>query len=289
MSGLDWAALGARLGLQAGDHCLRGIAGRYPVGVTSRDTATWLGLIVANADQRCWTLTRRWEPQARPPRRPDATTVKFADRRLTERYVGAAEDSAWFRDRLGAGAADALVEAADANRLGACSIDLRDHLLTARYRCAASDVPDLSETLAALGALAACIDSPEATLPDLATVPLLTGGGNVPAQRMTRLEVDRARLTATLARQPGLRARVHPAPAVVVDWDAGRLQNLDTTLPLEAIRQVAIVAERDGAFCAVTDVGGAIVFAGRLAGGPPQIPTSLAQVSPPLVYARADR
>lgn len=286
VSGLDWEALGPRLGLMAMPHGVSGRAGRYPAGVTSRGDLTWMGLLVANREGRRWTLTRRWEPHARHPRRPDASTVKFADRRLTERYVGVAADPTWFRHALGEDATEALIAAADANRLGGCSVRLRDHLLTAHYRAPADAVPDLTETLAALRTLADALDPDAAPIPDPAVLPLCPRGGDAAVDPLTGITTAGTLLRATLPRTGGgVLGRFKAEPQMCVDWAAGTLHLPDVNVALDAIRQVALTAAPNETYLSVIDLGGAVVFVGCLPSAAPPVTWSPTSSGPPLVVS----
>lgn len=263
---VDWPKLAAQLRLTARASCAVGRAGPFTAGLTGRGRQTWLGIVVANPARRRWTLTRRWEPQARAPRRPDPRTVKFADLRLTERYVGAADDPGWFRTELASGTADALVTAADANRLGDCTIELRGHVLRAQFRGAPNDLPDLSQTLTALVRLAKQLDG-DAVPPRPDAEPLLPPPDDR-AVELAGLAFDDGALACILPRARGLLARFQPPPRIQVDWGAGTVTALDAPLlPLDSILQVAVYELPRGAGVTLVDVAGAEAFSGLWAGG----------------------
>ena len=287
MSSLDWAALADGLGLEAGPHAAHGQRGRFPAGLTSRGTETWLGLIVANPASARWTLTRRWEPQARSPRRPDARTIRFRQLELTERYVGAADRPGWFREALSADAVATLVTAADANRLGACRLDLHGHVLRAYYRAPADRVPDLAETLTSLTALAECVDDGGPAPPDAASVLLWPDAGDAPSP-FAQLRRTPTGLVCVLPKPAGLRARLAAAPEIAVDWQAGELRMPETPpVPLSSVRQVTLAIEGDHAMLSVLDLGGGVVCQASGPATEQDVGTTAPAGPPPFVCVRA--
>jgi len=284
---IGWRALADRLGLEAVTDGLDGTLCGHVAGLTSRHGRTWLGLVVANPHGHRWALTRRWEPQARAPRRPDAKTIRFKDQRLTERYVGTAEDPVWFRETIPDSAVETLVAAADANRLGACALELRTHVLRAQFRQSPNQIPDLPETMAALRTLAEALDGPEPGLPDLQRVPLLnlTDLEASPA-RLIDCSPDRIVVHMTSSTKGLSRLLRRPVPATI-DWSQSHVSLSDWRGHTRCLRQIIVWESADWLTLSAIDLAGAPIFTARSTGRRGSARTCHGNVAPWVVAGTA--